>query len=116
MSESIMRYLFECLEGKAPSINKEVFNRSGAAWLLIKHETGTLMPIPAACTGPDGEMFFSWDRRRHHLELEIISGEPAYFFYRDRETGQTWSEDHDFEQPFSERLKDAFKLFYEDQP
>ena len=52
------------------------------------------MPVPAACTGPDGEMFYSWDRGHHHLELEIIPGKPAEFFYRNRETEELWGEDY----------------------
>jgi hypothetical protein len=67
-----------------------------AAYLsgVLHGATGGRMPIPAACTGPEGTMFYSWDCGRHHLELEIAPGEPAYFFYGhgDRESGGTWSQ------------------------
>lgn len=54
------------------------------------------LSVPAASTGPDGKIHYSWDKGRHHLELEIIPGEQAEFFYSDRENdkgywGQLWT-------------------------
>lgn len=53
-------------------------------------------PIPCACTGPDGQILYSWDKDEHHLELEIIPKEwelpQEEFFYRNRNTKHYWSD------------------------
>jgi hypothetical protein len=82
------------------------------AWRDIWTASRGQMSIPAACTGPDGEMFYSWDRGRHHLELEIIPGQPAEFFYRDRETEQFWGDDYTIGDPLPARVVEKLTLFY----
>lgn len=52
------------------------------------------MPIPSAGTGPDGVMFYSWDKDQHHLEAEIFPDRDAEFFYRNRQTEDLWGEDY----------------------
>lgn len=70
------------------------------------------MPRPAACTGPDGEMFYSWDQGRHHLELEIFCDCTAEFFYIDRDSKCFWGEDYVIEDPFSDDIKEKIALFF----
>jgi hypothetical protein len=72
---------------------------------------GFALPIPAACTGPDGQMLYTWDRGKHHLELEIIPGQSAEYFYRDRETGELWGEDYTIGDPLSPDAIRKLKLF-----
>ena len=64
-------------EGNPPPITLGTATSARRAWQAIWQASGFSMPVPAACTGPDGEMFYSWDRGRHHLELEIIPGQPS---------------------------------------
>jgi hypothetical protein len=88
-----MRYLDEVSAGDDPLITPTTATLAAQAWEQVRAATGDTMPVPAACTGPDGQMFYGWDRGRYHLELEIVPGEPAYFFFCDRETDRYWGED-----------------------
>lgn len=81
-------------KGANPPVERHTATLARRAWWAIWEATGFALPVPSACTGPDGQMFYSWDQGRHHLELEIIPGKPAEFFYRDRETGQFWGDDY----------------------
>lgn len=84
-------------EGSPPLITRETAQAAWIAWiawLAVWQTSGEKMPIPSACTGPDGVMFYSWDKDRHHLELEIFPDKDAEFFYRDRETGEFWGEEY----------------------
>ena len=56
-------------------------------------------------------MFYSWDKGRHHLELEIIPGKVAEFFYRDRETGTLWGEDYTIGDVLPSEGVDKLELF-----
>jgi len=78
---------------------------------LIALASNGEIAVPAACTGPDGEMFYSWDSGRHHLELEIIPGKPAEFFYRDRETEMVWGEDYIIGTSLPAAVVDKLSLF-----
>lgn len=62
------------------------------AWGQVRGITDFRMPTPAACTGPDGEVFFGWDRGRYHLELEIVPDQAAEWFFRDRMADKYWLE------------------------
>jgi hypothetical protein len=88
--------------GNPPPISEQTARLAEIAWQEIWKASRYTMPVPAACTGPDGEMCYSWDRGPHHLELEIIPGRPAEFFYRDRSSEQVWGEDYEI----GERLSD----------
>jgi hypothetical protein len=45
------------------------------------------------------------------LELEIIPGQPAEFFYRDRESGELWAEDYAIGDPLPATAISKLKLF-----
>src|SRR5262245_21798744 len=53
-----------------PLISPATAQLAREAWWLLWEATGQALPVPAACTGPDGQMLYTWDRDRHHLELE----------------------------------------------
>lgn len=74
-------------------ISPETAREAMVAWLECWVATGYTLPVPAACTGPDGQMQYVWDRDEHHLELNFTPSEPASFFYRNRKTGELWMED-----------------------
>ena len=65
------------------------------AWLDCCEATGGLLPIPSACSGPDGRIQYVWDRGEHHLELDFSPSESPSFFYRNRQTGELWGEDYE---------------------
>jgi hypothetical protein len=92
-------------------ISPETAETARRAWYKGAEATGFALPIPAACTGPDGEMFYSWDRGRHHFEMEVIPGQPVELFYRNRETGEFWGEDWNLEEAFSPEAVQMLKLF-----
>lgn len=98
-------------QGAHPPITRETASQARQAWWDVCDAAGITLPIPAACTGPDGKMFYSWDRGKHHLELEIIPGQPAEFFYRDRETGYLWGEDYTVGDPLPAEAVQKLKLF-----
>jgi hypothetical protein len=97
--------------GEHPPITREVAGFAHQAWREIWIASDFQMPIPSACTGPDGQMFYSWDMGRHHLELEISPDMSALFFYRDRQTAQVWSEDYHLGEHLSYDLSEKIKFF-----
>lgn len=107
-----VKYLVEVsTKGDTPLISRQTASRAKEAWMAILEATDYRMPVPAACTGPGGEMFYSWDRGRHHLELEIIPGGPAEFFYRDRETEDLWGEDYEVGTTLAPPMIEKLNLF-----
>ena len=104
-----LRYLKE-VTGKY--INLETATRARRAWKAIWEAGNYAMPVPGACTGPDGQMFYGWDHGRHHLELEIIPGQAeAEWFYRDRETELYWAEDWVIGDPLPLEAVEKLRLF-----
>ena len=89
-----LQYLSRVSTGDHPPISPQTAILAQKAWQSIWIASDRMISVPAACTGADGKMFYSWDRGRHHLELEIAPGQDSEFFYRDRETGELWAEDH----------------------
>jgi hypothetical protein len=104
-------FLTRVSTGERPPITRETASLATMAWHLIWKASDYTMPVPAACTGPDGKMFYSWDHGRHHLELEIIPGQDAEFFYRDRETGQLWGEDYRIGDPLPAEAVAKLRFF-----
>lgn len=60
------------------------------------------LAVPAACTGPDGQMFYCWDNNEHHLEIEFSNDEPIYFFYRNRINNELFGDD--YKEPLTEEM------------
>jgi hypothetical protein len=106
-----LEYLARVSTGESALISQQTALLARHAWRIIWLSSGGKIPVPAACTGPDGEMFYSWDRGRHHLELEIIPGQPSEFFYRDRDTEQFWGEDYNVGDPLPDKVVETLPLF-----
>ena len=106
-----MQYLQRVSEGAVPLISPETASKAWELWLDIRHVAGRSMPVPAAATGPDGEMFYSWDNGRHHLEVELIPNKAIEFFYQDRESGSYWAEDYTAGSPMPATVTQAVQLF-----
>jgi GNAT superfamily N-acetyltransferase len=100
-------------EGNPPPIAPLTAQMAEIAWQEILKASAYMMAVPSACTGPDGEIFYSWDSGRHHLELEIIPAKPAEFFYRDRETEQVWGDDYIIGEPLPPEAVKKLNLFLE---
>jgi hypothetical protein len=56
-------------------------------------------------------MSYSWDRGRHHLELEITPGQPSVFFYRDRQTGTFWGDEYTVGDSLTDEVVQRLRLF-----
>lgn len=95
-----------------PPVTPETAARAVKLWEAIRSASGGRMPVPAACTGPDGEMFHSWDWGRHHLEVEIIPSKPVQWFYRDRETEEFTGADQADGQPIPAVIVALVECFY----
>lgn len=104
-------FLDRMSRGEEAPISRLTAMRAQVAWQEIWKATGYAINIPAACAGPDGKMFYSWDRGRHHLELEIFPGAVAEFFYRDRETGTLWGEDYRIGDPLPSEAVAKLQFF-----
>lgn len=89
-----LSYLREVSRGEGSLISRHTAQQAAEAWLHCWEATGYALPVPAACTGPDGHMQYNWDRGEHHLELNISPTEVPSFFYRNRQTGELWMEDY----------------------
>ena len=64
---------------RAGEIDHHTAVLSWRAWLSLRNATSPLLPVPDACSGPDGQLLFTWDRGEHHLELEVFpNGEGQY--------------------------------------
>ena len=96
-----------------PAIAPGTAFQAARAWRLTWEASGRRMPVPDVCTGPDGQVFCSWDAGRHHLELEIVPGESPYWFWSDRETGETGSSDWVIGEPIPPAVIAALELFLE---
>lgn len=92
-------------------ISPATAQRARKVWYSLLNRSGHLLPIPAASAGPDGQVFYSWDKGRHHLEVEILPGEEIEYFYRDRETGEYWGDDVKAADHIPDRAANNLKLF-----
>jgi hypothetical protein len=106
-----LSYLQKVSRGESPAISVQTARIAREAWLAIRQATDFEMPIPAACTGPDGQMFYSWDKAKHHLELEIFPDMPAEFFYRNRQSNELWGEEYVIGEPLPSDAVAKFKYF-----
>lgn len=69
------------------------------------------LAIPSAGSGPDGQLFFSWDYGRHHFEAEIFEDDRVEFFYRDRETETYFGSDWHPTEPLDPEVVRILQLF-----
>ena len=106
-----LAYLTRVSTGGEALISPAVADSAALAWEIIRRRSGYQISVPSACTGPDGEMFYAWDSGRHHLELEMIPGQAAEFFYRDRVTEHFWGEDYAVGDPLPARVVEMLHLF-----
>jgi hypothetical protein len=98
-------------KGDHPLITAATAVEARKAWWVVWEATGFALPIPAACTGPDGQMLYSWDNNEHHLELEIILGQPSEIFYKNRVTMYLWGESYNVGDPLPAAALEKLKLF-----
>ena len=77
----------------------------------IDTQTGKRISVPDACAAPDGKLLFSWERKPHYLELEIIQDSPAEFFYQHSDTGEMWDYDYHIGNILPETALEKLRLF-----
>jgi len=106
-----LEFLRHVSTGDKPLISKATAQEARLAWYATWEASGFALPIPAACTGPDGKLLFAWDKGRHHLELEFIPGGVPEFFYRDRDSGELWDEDYTIGAPISPEVHRKIRFF-----
>jgi hypothetical protein len=88
-----LNFLKRVSSGDEAAITPEMASRATKAWHQIWAASGGRITVPSACTNADGKVFYSWDSDRYHLDLDIVPGEPAGFFFCDREADEYWCED-----------------------
>jgi hypothetical protein len=89
-----LEFLSRASTGPDCSITPETASLARSAWRQIWLASGRALPVPSACTNADGKVSYSWDTGRYHLDLDIVPGMPAEFFFCDRETDRYWCEDY----------------------
>ena len=99
-----LKFLKEVSTGEEPAITPETASMATEAWRQIWLASGGRIPVPSACTNADGKVFYSWDSGRYHLDLDIVPGEPAGFFFCDRETDKYWCEDYQIGSPLPKEV------------
>lgn len=57
-------------------------------WDQLTEKTHRVVPIPVAGPTPQDSFMLSWNRGRHHFEVEVFSEGRFEWFYRDRKTDQ----------------------------
>ena len=88
-----LTYLQEVSQGDEPAITPQTASLARRTWLQAWEASLFKLPVPAACTEPDGKLLYTWDRGDHHFEVEFIPGKPTELFYRNRSSGELWSDD-----------------------
>jgi hypothetical protein len=106
-----LEFLEEVSTGEGPAITTEAASLAKEAWQQIWLASGRRIPVPSACTNADGKVFYSWDDGRYHLDLDIVPGEPAGFFFCDRETEEFWGEDYEVGGPLPAGVVGKLGLF-----
>jgi hypothetical protein len=91
-------------------ISAATASQAKRAWFDCSRSTGYAIPVPAACTGADGQLQYAWDRDEHHLELNFSPEEAPFFFYRNRTSGEVWIDELENGYP-SERCIESLRLF-----
>jgi hypothetical protein len=76
------------------------------------------LQIPSVCPGNVSNLMYTWNKDDHYLECEIFEEGEIEFFYRNRNTGETWGEDVTSDaltpdQTFSEQILQKTGLFVE---
>lgn len=71
-------------------IPKELANKARAVWLVTRVYTGGKLTVPAAAAFTGGPVEYAWEAGPHQLSTEIPADGPCHWFYRHRETGETW--------------------------
>jgi len=106
-----LEFLNRVSTGDDATITPETALQAGEAWQQIWLASGGKIPVPSACTNADGKVFYSWDCGRYHLDLDIIPGEPAEFFFCNRETDEYWCEDYLIGTPLPREVVSKLDLF-----
>lgn len=90
-------------------ISKQTAILAEKVWWVVWASTNESIDVPSACTGPNGKLFYEWNRGVHHFEIEFIPDKPTELFYRNRETGELWNEEY-IEGPLSFEVKKRLVL------
>lgn len=108
-----LEFLREAGSGDDPAVCENVVKQAVMAWEAVWAASKGRMPVPAACTGPNGQMFCSWDRGRHHIELELASDEKPFWFWKDRETGEYHGKECEISDAVPASILNAINYFLE---
>jgi hypothetical protein len=81
------------------------------AWTHVRSATSSLLPVPDASPGPDGQLLYTWDRGEHHLELEVFENGAAEFFYRNRVSDELWEHIGTVDEAVPQTAKEKLSLF-----
>lgn len=97
--------------GDSPSISRDMAALSMVALNRILKAVGDYALIPAASTGPNGQMFYQWYTGSFALSLDIPTDSVVMeWFFRDLQTHQYWGEDWNVNAPLPDKVLDALQV------
>lgn len=97
------------------TIDSEMHARALLLWFILRDKSKQRIKIPASAAGPDGGIFYSWNKGIHHLEAELNTGNQAVeLYYRNRETNQSVLYDYILGSKIPEDFQEYFEIFYKE--
>ena len=80
---------------QAGEISEATLNQSMTIWHNIKGIIPGILAAPSLDFMSEGRVLLTWNQGEHHLDIEIIPNAPIEFFYRNRNTDETWEYEYE---------------------
>jgi hypothetical protein len=109
LKQELNHYLSSVQE--AGNISTHTASVAWDEWNLLCHSVGSLLPIPDAAPGPEGQLLYAWNKEEHHFEAEIFPDDTIEFFYWNRKTNEAWEKDCKTGDPISQDIVSRLKIF-----
>ena len=78
----------------AGSLEATTASAAMKSWRALSVAAENKLPAPDAGVGPDGQLLYTWNKDKHHFELEIFPDGSGEFFYLNRLTNEMWGYDY----------------------
>jgi hypothetical protein len=78
--------------------------RAVQTWKAARAATSATLPVPAAAAFQGGPIEYHWEVGPHQMSAEIPADGPCHWFYRNKDTGETWGAENPADDGLSPRL------------
>lgn len=110
MSKQTMEKYLDSLYYDDGTISEDVFNCASRVWTKI-NLLDLNLEVPDACPGYRDNLMFTWLKGEHYLECEVFGNGIVEFFYFNKESEQTYSEDTEINAKLSAEILEKLNLF-----